>query len=382
MKSTMRKKLLLITIVPLIVLGWIIFFAMNIIFFSTIEKENRRNIDIELLHIYSKLEQMIEGEKNRLSIIANSEELNLLLKYNIKQTGRQYEAFAASESDNMYYRKYRKTKNAVDYIFALNNWKRQLYTNDEEINQTLEIFGEDGTRKGISKGIKELPETSENNEIIKKILNKDSSFQGLKYSYEYDISNTQMYFKVYFAVPEKDKYPKGVLVLTYPITRETLEKLVQNNKDEIIIIDTDYNLIEANFYNNEAYSFKDYEKQVESNKLIKTKLHNKKVFVKFFPILGNNDKIKAYLGVVKDRETIERLEYSINLLLSALIIFLIVLISLASWVMTRNILKPIERMVQGIKRVENGEYVPLEDVELSQEFEILRINFNTMIKKM
>lgn len=382
MKSTMKKKLIFMAIVPLTILGWILYFAVNLIFLYTVEEENKKNIDIELLHFSSKLEQVIDNERSKLSIIAKAEEINLLLKYDVKKVGGDYYVIESEKEKEMYYFFYRKIKNKLDNIVVINYWKKNLYTMEEEIKQTLELFDNEGRRIGAARGVKETPLTPENDEKIMKILNKDSSFPGLKYDYEYGYNNINFYFKIYVAVPENYKHPNGVLVLTYPVTKDFIQKIGDGNKsNKIIFLDKNYEIVEAAFMKNKNFSFFNQKNDIETNKIINFKYEKELFLAKFMPLLDRNMEIIGYIGFTKSSEAIEKLKYSIKLMISVVIISLIVIISLFSLIIAGNTIKPIEKFVEGIKQIENGEYKQIENIGLSSEFEILRQNFNNMIMK-
>ncbi len=182
-------------------------------------------------------------------------------------------------------------------------------------------------------------------------------------------------------MPVQYQRPKGVLVLTYPITREVLSKIADVQQRKILLLDNNYEIIGGNFYMENKISLEKYKDNINNSKIAKVKIDNEMVYANFLPIVDRTNNIIAYVGALKSSEAIDNLENSIKILLSLVIIGLIILLAGASWIMTQNIMNPIDRLIKGIKRVEKGEYIPLKDQELSREFEILRNNFNSMIEK-
>lgn len=383
MKKNLRFRLMELASVPIITIGILVFLLVNYIISKNIEQEFKAKLDISADYLTQEMESIIENEKDKLTVIASDRDLNMMLKYGVKVTSSADYLVDGFEKDKNAYKVYYKIiEKNIDYLTLLNILKKTLYKEPRMSEISLEIFDKNGKKVISSYGQYLSEEYSPENESVGTVLNKDSVFakkSTISDVVEYD---GRFYFKVGVPVPERTigATPEGAIVLTYPIDSMIVEKMKKLVGSDIVILTQDMRVVEKTYYEEDA-DFLKIGKSISTGEKVTIEKDGKTFMVKAVPLIGAKGKTVGYIAMLKDKSEIDAIKKFSFFIIFAVVIFMIIITFFIVLYESSKIAKPINKFLDHIENIKDGNYAKLEDIKLIPEIDRIRESFNSMVEK-
>lgn len=382
MKKNLQYKLLELFGYPILIVGVLLFIFINILITKNIEKEFKDKLEITSKYVEKDFEMMIENERDKLMVIASDRDLNMMLKYNAKvKSSSLYLVDDYNVSQNAYVLYLKKIENNLEYINVINLLKKTLYKEPRMSEISLEVFDKNGKMVVGSYGDYVVKKTAENDKNIENVLNKNSIFKIKKMITFIEEFEGRPFFKVMVPVPERtyDHMPDGVIVLTYPVDSTLIESIKNRIGADIILLGNNLKVMNETAYN--VMDLRGQEKEIKNEKIVNIDRNGKEYSVKALPLRDVNGETICYMAVLKDRSEIANIKNISMISVAVAVLLLLICYILLSMYESRKITNPINLFLERMKKIENGDYTEIEDINLIPEVDAIRENFNIIIKK-
>lgn len=382
MKKNLQYKLLELFGYPILIVGVLLFIFINILITKNIEKEFKDKLEITSKYVDKDFEMMIENERDKLMVIASDRDLNMMLKYNAKvERSSLYLIDDYNVSKNSYVLYLKKIENNLEYINVINLLKKTLYKEPRMSEISLEVFDKSGKMVVGSYGEYVVKKTAENDRNIENALNKNSIFKIKKMITFIEEFEGRPFFKVMVPVPERtyDHMPDGVIVLTYPIDTTFIESVKNRIGADIILLGNNLKVMNETAYN--VMDLRGQEKEIKAEKIVNIDRNGKEYSIKALPLRDVNGETICYMAVLKDRSEIANIKNISMISVAVAVLLLLICYILLSMYESRKITNPINLFLERMKKIENGNYTEIEDINLIPEVDAIRENFNLIIKK-
>lgn len=382
MKKNLQYKLLELFGYPILIVGVLLFIFINILITNNIEKEFRDKLEITSKYVTKDFENTVENERDKLMVIASDRDLNIMLKYNAKvEKTWLYTVDGFDGNRNAYVLYLKKIESNLEYINVINLLKKTLYKEPRMSEISLEVFNKEGKMVIGSYGDYIARKTSEDDKNIENVLNKNSIFKIKKMITHIEEFEGRPFFKVVVPVPERsyDNIPEGVIILTYPIDNFLIESIRNRIGAEMLLLNRDLKVI--NSISNDKINFEGREEEAKHGEIVKIKKGEREYSVKLIPLKDQSGKVVSYIAVIKDRIEIQNIKNISMTSVAVTVIVLLICYILLSIYESKKITNPINNFLKHMKRIEDGDYTEIEDINLIPEVDVIRENFNNIIKK-
>lgn len=383
MKRGFAYKLIRITIVPLICVALVMFIFNNYLISNTLEKDLEKKLDQSLEFLIQNLSDTIEEEKNKLQIVSRSIALNFLLKYDVKMKNIElYTAVESEKEKGVYNARFEKIEKKIDYLYSANLIKKNLYSENTMADKGIEIFDRHGKKIGVSRarGMKKF--TPDFDLRVNKILNfKEELFEIKNYVIDLEENGNTLYYKIMVPVPNRREDMYGVIVLTYPLSKDILRTMHSRLESGVFLLDKYFRNISTSYEKDFKFDFEKHKEKIENGILINEKDEEGEYILKFKALKNMDNQIIAYIGILKDKTQINELEKKLNIVVGILLGSLIIFFSIMSIIEANLLINPIKELIKAMENVEAGKFENIQGIKLPKEFEVFRNKFNVMVKK-
>ena len=366
-----------------ILIGVILLLMINWLLYQTLEKEMTEKLELSLMYQTKILEKLKSEETGLLRVLSNDSELNYLLKYNMKRVMKAGKyVLTQKEGDSLGYLEYRKIDKKIDMIIMLNNWRKAMNSQARALETGLEIFDSKGMKIAGVIGNPKMKKTETGDKRIREVLNLDTYFKIRTIINDIEESKGLLYFKTFVPIPETSENPNGVGVLSCPVDKYILQQMRNSAESNLIILDKDFKIIEKTYYKNEKIDLVNYRDKVSKGTIINIKNKSGNYLLKFRPIKNFNNRVVAYIGVMRDKNVIGELKYKLNLAITLVIIFVIfIALLIQESYINKKILNPISELIKGFKRNKEKKYTEIDLKGLPIELYEFQTAYNEMEKK-
>lgn len=176
--------------------------------------------------------------------------------------------------------------------------------------------------------------------------------------------------------------PLGLVVVGEKLDGILLEKIKQKINRELVII-KDKKIITSTLYQNESrlqgvtVDLSQIESEMEFS-FLETKIYKKKIGMTLFPVEDYNKKTIAYIGTGFDLGNMEQLYSSIlKQLILVEILFGVMLFAILYYIVSM-LFKPFNRIIEGIKRIMQGEYDKKLEIYGGSELKLMVDSINNL----
>lgn len=379
MFNKISQKLILLSLGPVIFFSLILFVFINFIFVDTIEKNFKQKLNDSSIYVNQTIEEIIERETSKISLLARETEVNTLLKYGYKKTGIPYKVYKTK--DGVPYVKLKKIKTKLDYIILLTYWKEAIYTQANNRYKGLEVFDKNGKIVGRSPGKKQMLKTKDYDNMIMAVLNKNTLFKRKKIVSRIEQNKGLLYIKIFVPVPTDSNDPYGGIILSYPLDMDALLEIKGKTESELEFLDKNFDKKYSTILlksNDGILNYKEYKDYIKQG--IPFKIKGKGEYAISIPFRNDKNEYIGYILVIKRMKDLQELEKKFQDIVVIVSVILIILISFVILLEAHKIIEQINKLVLGIENIENEDYELIEDENFDiYEFEILRKEYNKMI---
>ncbi|WP_291652134.1 methyl-accepting chemotaxis protein [Clostridium sp.] len=152
-----------------------------------------------------------------------------------------------------------------------------------------------------------------------------------------------------------------------------------NNKDAEIIVDTDSNLLNYG----KKIILSDELHRVFNGEVISTEVKEKKntLIKSYYPIIGLSGSVDAILEVREDITEIINVKKVILIQLGILAIILIIVYSIVSYALSKNINRGVKKVIDGLVTISEGNLTKVVDVNSNDEIKLIADYINVLQEK-
>ncbi|MGM0507767.1 MAG: diguanylate cyclase [Fusobacteriota bacterium] len=365
-------------LLPMIIAGLAVMISVSYLLNRSLNQIIESDLNTELEYQRENILQYKEQETALLHMLTRTAEINYMVRYGIKRAGMEYNAEKINE--DIYNVKYKKIRNPIDKIVMLNYWGRAMHSQARARETGVEVFNRDGIRVAGSLGDNRMAPTLSYDPRVEHVLGKNTNFPVNTIIQDLELNQNKLFYKTFIGLGDDFKRDEGAIVLTSMLNNNVLNSMKHGQRNNLILMDKDYNIIEDTFANLDEF---DYDLDFQNfDKVNEIQIQDKSQSMKILPLENFDNEVIAYLGVIKDISVFRQLQRNLNLLIFSIVAFVFTatfLISIRQ--VEKYIVLPIRKIIQHMKILKNKNYKLIENKNLPLELNDLVDTYNKMSLK-